>query len=174
MEQRGSRHVVLLGDLVAEQRLEIVLQIKFGYGEIGREVGILVGASDREGVLNLAGVAPVGVAWEYADDRSNDAQPRDRTVDRVVARLCAARARQDAVKLNRLGDFNAARLELRQVAAKIALDAGSDPELGDIVQALRVEEAQFSTPMPEMARKEAFADSSYLLRSRGREGKAKR
>jgi len=31
-EQRGSRSVLLLGDLVAEQHLEAVVRIKFGYG----------------------------------------------------------------------------------------------------------------------------------------------
>ena len=41
-EQRGSRSVLLLGDLVAEQDLEPVVRIKFGYGEIGSEVGVLV------------------------------------------------------------------------------------------------------------------------------------
>ena len=60
IERRGSRHHVLLGDLVAEQRLEVVLRVKFGYGPIGQEVGLLVGTSDREGVLNLAGASPVG------------------------------------------------------------------------------------------------------------------
>ena len=129
IERRGSRHHVLLGDLVAEQRIEVVLRLKFGYGPIGQEIGILVGASDREGVLNLAGVAPVGVGWQYADDPTNDTQERDRTVDRAVARLFAARARQDAVKLNRLGDYREARLEIREVAERIAGYAGRDPEL---------------------------------------------
>jgi len=55
-EQRGSRSVLLLGDLVAEQHLEAVVRIKFGYGEIGTEIGVLVGATDRDGAL--AGSAP--------------------------------------------------------------------------------------------------------------------
>ena len=97
-EQRGSRSVLRLGDLVAEQRLEVVLRVKFGYGPVGQEVGLLVAVNDREGVLNLAGASPAGVGWEYADDRTNDAQPRDRAVDRAVAKLFAARARQDAFR----------------------------------------------------------------------------
>ncbi|HYK94542.1 MAG TPA: VWA domain-containing protein [Candidatus Dormibacteraeota bacterium] len=174
VERRGSRFHVLLGDLVAEQRIEVVLRIKFGYGPTGQEIGILVGATDREGVLNLAGVAPVGVGWEYADDPTNDTQDRDRTVDRAVAKLFAARARQDAVKLNRLGDFREARLEIRGVAERIAGYAGRDPELRALIQGLRDEERQFSAPMQAMELKVAHAQASYALRSRAPDGRANR
>jgi Ca-activated chloride channel family protein len=174
VERRGSRFHVLLGDLVAEQRIEVVLRIKFGFGPVGQEIGILVAASDREGVLNLAGVAPIGVGWEYADDATNDAQDRDRTVDRAVARLFAARARQEAVKLNRLGDFREARLEIRQVAERIAGYAGRDPELRAVVQGLRDEEQQWAAPMQPLALKEVHAQASYALRSRAPDGRANR
>jgi Ca-activated chloride channel homolog len=174
VERRGSRFHVLLGDLVAEQRIEVVLRIKFGYGPVGQEIGILVGASDREGVLNLAGVAPVGVGWEYADDPTNDTQDRDRTVDRAVAKLFAARARQDAVKLNRLGDYITASQGLLDVAGRIASYAASDPDLRGLVAELRDEQVRYAAPMPEMSRKEAHATASYSLRSRAADGSANR
>jgi len=174
IERRGSRHHVLLGDLVAEQRLEVVLRVKFGYGPIGQEVGLLVGTSDREGVLNLAGASPIGVGWEYADDRTNDAQVRDRDVDRAVARLFAARARQNAVAMNRVGDYTAAVRGLLGVAGKIAAYAGSDPELRRLVAEMRAEEQSWAAPMPEMSRKVAHASASYALRSRSEHGSANR
>ena len=174
IERRGSRHHVLLGDLVAEQRLEVVLRIKFGYGPIGQELGVLVAVADAEGVMAAAGGTPVGVGWEYADDATNDRQPRDRTVDRIVATLFAARARQQAVKLNRLGDFREAMLELHEVAGKIAGYAGHDPELRAIVAELRAEEQRWAAPMPAMMLKEAHAQSSYALRNRAPDGKALR
>jgi hypothetical protein len=173
-EQRGNRSVLLLGDLVAEQHLEAVVRIKFGYGEIGSEIGVLVGATDRDGVFASAGTTPVAIGWQYADDRANDAQPRDRSVDRRVAALFAARARQEAVKLNRLGDFREAVKELREVADKIAGYAGTDPELRAIATALREEEEHWAAPRPESLRKVAFASANYSLRSRGPEGKAGR
>jgi hypothetical protein len=163
---------VLLGDLVAEQRLEVVLRLKFGYGSVGTRVGILVGATDREGALAAAGLAPVPVGWEYDDDRANDAQPRDRSVDRKVAELFAARARQGAVTLNRLGDFERAVHHLRDVARKIESYAGSDAELCAIAKALRAEETEWSAPATEMRRKASFASASYSMRSRGPEGRA--
>ena len=67
-EQRGSRATLLVGDLVAEQHLEAVIRIKFGYGPIGSEVGILVGVADRDDALATRGFAPVTIGWQYADD----------------------------------------------------------------------------------------------------------
>lgn len=174
LERRGSRMQVLLGDLVAEQRLEVVLRVKFGYGPIGQEVGILVGVADREGVLSASGVQPVGVGWEFADDRTNDLQPRDRSVDHEVAKLFVARARQGAVQLNRLGQYREAMLEVRQVAERISGYAGDDPVLRDLVAKLRAEEQQWNAPMPEMSRKLAHATASYSLRNRAPSGGANR
>ena len=95
-------------------------------------------------------------------------------MDRAVARLFAARARQGAVKLNRLGDFQEARLELRDVARRIAGYAGTDGELRGLVAELREEENRFSAPMPEMTRKAAHASASYLMRNRSIDGRANR
>jgi Ca-activated chloride channel homolog len=174
VERRGSRHHVLLGDLVAEQRVEVVLRLKFQYGPVGQEIGILVAATDRDGVLLASGATPVGIGWQYADDVTNDEQARDRGVDRAVAKLFAARARQGAVSLNRLGDFREARLELRQVAERIAGYAGRDHELRALVKDLHDEEDRFAAPMPEMARKLQHAQASYALRSRAPDGRANR
>ena len=174
VERHGSRLQLRLGDLIAEQRLEVVLRFKFPFGPVGQEVGALIAVVDREGLLNLAGAAPVGVGWEYADDRTNDAQPRDRAVDRAVARLFAARARQEAVALNRAGRYAAAGSALQGVAGRIAAYAGSDAGLREIVAELRLEEDRWAAPAPEMARKVAFAAANYSLRSRAPRGGANR
>lgn len=174
MERWGARLNVRLGDLVAEQRLEVVLRVRFGYGPIGTEVGLLVAAEDREGVLRRAGAQSVGIGWEHADDVTNDGQRRDRSVDRAVARLFAAQARQNAIALNRVGDYTAAARGLRGVAKRIAAYAGSDPELRGLVSELRVAEQQWSAPAPEMSRKVAHASASYLMRNRAADGAANR
>lgn len=173
-EQRGSRFLVLLGDLVAGQRVEVMLRLKFGYGPIGHEVGVLVGAADRDGTLLANGATPVAIAWTWADDAANDAQPRDREVDRRVAALFADRARQEAIQLNRLGDYREARRELAGVRERILGYAGSDPELNRIVGALVADESQMSAPMAELARKQRYATASYAMRSRSTEGKSLR
>lgn len=174
VEGRGSRWLVRLGDLIAEQRLELVLRVRFGYGQVGQEVGILVGVSDRDGALAAAGLAPVPIGWEYADDATNDAQPRDRSVDRVVARLFAARARQEAVLLNRHGNYADAQGAIHAVARRIQRYASGDPQLRELVAELAVEEQRWAAPAPEMTRKVAFASANYVMRSRGPDGRASR
>ena len=173
-EQRGNRSVLLLGDLVAEQHLEVVIRIKFGYGELGSEIGVLVGATDRDGVLAAAGLAPLAIGWQYADDRANDVQSRDRSVDRRVAGLFAARARQEAIKLNRGGNYAAAVAELHKVALKVRAYAGGDPELGDLAKGLLAEEQSWSQRVAEPQMKRAYATANYSLRSRDFDGKATR
>lgn len=173
-EQRGSRSALLLGDLVAGQRVEAVIRLRFGYGRIGSEIGVLLGATDREGALAGARFAPVAIGWRYADDPANDAQPRDHGVDRRVAALFASRARQEAVKLNRLGDYREAIKGLRGVADRIRAYAGTDPELRALADALRHEEERWSRPAPELMRKQSFASANYAMRSRSMEGRAER
>jgi Ca-activated chloride channel family protein len=174
LDRRGNRLQVRIGDLVAEQRLEVVLRVKFGYGPIGQEVGIVLAARDRDGVLEAAGATPVTIGWEHADDHTNDTQARDRSVDHAVAKLFAAQARQGAVQLNRLGQFGEAAAEVRDVARRIAGYAGDDAVLTALVAELRAEEQRWGTPMPEMARKAVHAAASYSLRSRAPSGGANR
>src|SRR5436189_301285 len=94
----GNRTVVALGDLASDQVVEVVLRLSFPYGDIGRDIGAIVSLTDRDGVFargGIASAAPARLTWGYAHDAANDGQVRDRVVDRVVARLFAARARQD-------------------------------------------------------------------------------
>ena len=61
---RDGRAVVSLGDLVAEQRIQVVLRLNFPYGEIGGQTGALISLSDRDGAFeadvrsSLAGNTP--------------------------------------------------------------------------------------------------------------------
>jgi Mg-chelatase subunit ChlD len=167
----GTRTTIRLGDLVSGQVFRIVLRLRFPHGESGRHVGALIDLSDREGVL---ATEPVNVAWEYADERTNDEQPRDREVDRAVAELFAARARQEAVTLNRAGDFAAARAALAAVARRIGHYAGSDPGLQGLVAQLDEDGLSFAAPLPEMARKQTFFAASAVLRHRDVEGRSRR
>jgi Ca-activated chloride channel family protein len=168
---RGTRTTVRIGDLVSGQLVRIVLQLTFPHGEAGRELGAILSVADRDGVL---GGEPAHVSWQYADDRTNDDQPRDREVDRAVAELYAARARQEAVALNRAGDYAAARQRLAGVAGRIDRYAGDDAGLRSIVARLAEEEAAFAAPMAELNRKQAYFAASAVLRTRDAEGHSRR
>jgi Ca-activated chloride channel homolog len=175
-EERGGRVLVYLGDMVSGQVLSIALRVTFDYGEVGREVGAHIRVADRDGAFDRARPAlePVTVAWTYADHAANDAQPRDRDVDHVVARLYAERAKQEAVRLNREGRFEDAGRALEGVRRRVAAYAGSDGELRALVAELRAEVPAYAAPMPELARKQRYFASSNLARIRTAEGKSRR
>ncbi|MBA2570296.1 MAG: VWA domain-containing protein [Chloroflexi bacterium] len=167
----GNRTVVEVQDLVSGQQLELVLRFNFPFGETGQEQRAVIRVVDRDGLLSDAGSE---LAWTYADDRTNDLQERDVEVDRVVCGLFAARARQAAAQLNQRGRFDDARRELRGVADRIRTYASSDPVMLGVLRELELEERQVAAPLAAMAVKEMHFRSSYTLRSRDFEGKAKR
>jgi Ca-activated chloride channel family protein len=171
----GNRTFVSVGDLASEQSVTVVLRMSFPYGDIGREAGAIVSLSDRDGVFATDGVAPAEPArltWTYADDRANDAQPRDRSVDHVVAGLFAARARQEAVARNRSGDYQAAARQIAATAARIRSYADGDPDLNRLAESLVAETETYAAPMAEMSRKQAHFASANMLRSRDNAGRS--
>jgi Ca-activated chloride channel homolog len=173
----GPRTIVSLGDLVSEQVVEVVLRLSFPYGQLGRDTGAIVALTDRDGVFGSGGAGvsePARLTWTYADDRANDEQPRDRDVDRAVARLFAARARQDAVARNRAGDYTGARRVLEATAGRIREYAGHDGDLTDLVEDLVREERVFAAPMAEPSRKQMHFASANMLRSRDASGRSVR
>lgn len=141
---------------MADQAVEVLLRLTFPYGNLGRDVRIMMdidGATER-------------LVWSYADDRTNDTQARDREVDRAVARQFAARARQEAVQRNRGGDYLRARRALESTAARIHKYAHGDVELRGLAEALGAEARVFAAPMAEPSREEAYFASANLARSR--------
>jgi Ca-activated chloride channel family protein len=169
VEQRAGKTVVMLGALVAEQVVQVVLRLNFPYGEVGRETGAVLSLTDREGVADGASIS---LSWAYADGKTNDLQERDREVDRAVARMFAARARQTATGLNRTGDYPGARTALAAVAKRIRDYAGHDSELRSIVAELERDSAEVALPMAAQSLKEMHYQSYASARMRMPDGKA--
>jgi Ca-activated chloride channel family protein len=168
--RRGGRSVVQLGDLGSEQVVEAVLRLTFPYGTVGHDAGAILSITDRDGVF---GTEPhARLTWAYADTVTNDQQPRDREVDRVVARMFAARATQEAVRLNREGDYRRAGDLLAATAARIRSYAGSDPELRALVDELTARHVVMEAPVPEYERKQMHYASANLARSRMPDGRS--
>jgi len=156
--------VLSVGDLVADQVVEVVLRLTFPYGDLGRESRVMIGLND----------ATERLTWTYADDRTNDAQARDRDVDRAVARQFVARARQSSVQLNRGGDFIHARGAMEATAARIRKYAHGDPELRALADDLEREAQVFAAPMAAPLLKEAHFASANMARSRDAMGRSVR
>ena len=162
---------LLIGDLVIGQKVEVVLRVRFLDMPVGAHTTAFFTIGDRDGVLKADGCT---LAWEHATHAANDDQPRDREVDRIVARIHAARARTEAVRLNRLGAFTDARRALRGVARRIQRYGADDTELRELAGQLLAEESAFSAHMMEMDRKRAHFASHNMQRHRGAGGEPRR
>jgi Ca-activated chloride channel family protein len=174
VEQSPGRARVYLGDMLSGQVLSVVLRVTFDFGEVGREVGVVVRVVDRDRAFETAMPAPepVTLVWQYADHVANDVQPRDRDVDRVVARLFAERARQEAVNLNRQGRYGEAADRLARVRVRIEEYAGNDPVLRETAGNLLAEAPAYAAPMQEMDRKQRHFMASNSSRMRTAEGRS--
>ena len=162
VDLRPKGAVVHVGDLVSDQVLSLVLRLGFPLGDVGRDVGVELALADRDGRLDDS----TTLTWTFADGEANDRQPRDRDVDRVVARTYADRALKEAVDLNRRGQWDEARTLLRGVAGKVGRYAGHDEVLRGIVAELEREAENWSTVRLEMERKVMYSRSNYALKSR--------
>ena len=143
----------------------------------GRTTGAVIGLSDRDAVLGSRDGAPTSdarITWTWDAHAANDSQPRDVEVDRGVAIQFAARARQEAVRLNRQGDFAGARHVLGATAKRIREYAGHDERMRELVAELSAEAETFSAPMPALALKEAHFAGSNMARMRSMTGQALR
>lgn len=169
-EPSGRGGTVALGDLVAGQVLRLVLAVHFPLGEVGREVGLEIAVTDQTGAFT----GSTTLTWTFADGAAVDGQPREREVDRLVARTYADRALRQAVGLNRREAWQDAREALLAVARRIRSYAGSDDVLRGIVAELEREAERWSRWQHELDRKIQYAQSSYALKSRLADGSVER
>lgn len=168
-EQHGDAATVLLGDLTSGQVVELVVQLELGDGAIGESLTLNVNLRDA-GAANLTET----VAFVFADHPANDRQPRDVEVDRLVAETFAASARRNAVAHNRAGDYPSAVKALSATAHHIRGYAHADPTLLALAAELEREAQTYATPMTELTRKRAYAQSTSRLKGRDEQGRARK
>jgi hypothetical protein len=173
-ETFGGQTQVRLGELVAGQLARCILRLRFPSGHDGTEVPATLAVSAADGALDGPSFGPRSLAWRFADHATNDVQPRDRVVDRAVAELFAARARQEAVALNRRGEWQRARRSLEGVAERILGYAGEDAALRDLASTLASEAPVAAAPMRESLRKSVHFAAANTARSRDAAGRSKR
>ena len=110
----------------------------------------------------------------FPADAACDTQARDLTVDREVARLHAARARAEALELNRQGHYDAARALLEQTARGIMAYAEDDDELKALAAELMADASEHQQFMGAMEMKKRHYASYSVMKSRAPDGKARR
>lgn len=163
---------VELGDLTSGQEVNVVVRLRFPRGEHGIVTGVRVSVADAD---SSTPEAEQTLLWQYASDAGNDMQPRDRVVDREVARLYVARARAEATEFNRRGDYEHARRVLEATARRIHGYTFGDRELQELRLDLLREVRDFAAgPMSAMAMKSALFVAEAVGKGRGRDGRARR
>lgn len=162
---------VALGDVVSEEQLEFVVRVGLPPGSVGTTAELRFSLSDRDGPV----AEPVAsTQWTWQTHEANDRQPRDISVDRLVASRHADRAREQAILANRRHDYGSAKRLLLRIADRIAGYAGADAELLALVATLRQDAERYGNPMDERLRKLDFFGSSAKLRGRTSTGSATR
>jgi hypothetical protein len=160
-----------IGDLVSRQELDALFSLEFPVGVEGEGVEARIRIIAGDGELSSEAVE---LRWAYADQGANDRQPRDREVDRKVAAIYAARARQEALLLNRDGQFDAAGQRLKSVANRIESFAGDDPVLLDMASSILREADEVVAPVAPLDRKAKYYASHTVLYDRSPSGTARR
>jgi hypothetical protein len=148
-----------------------VVRVAFPAGTAGDDQVVRFALADKD---NALGALAQEIAWTFAGHAENDAQRRDRVVDRAVARLYAAIARQAALAFNQEGRLDEARQLLERVAQKIASYAGTDPDLQRIVSELRDDLEAFAGHLDALQAKQRHFASYAVQHSRTPEGKSRK
>ena len=149
-----------------------MIEVRFPRGEEGARTGVRVAlGSDDELVTRAEGV----VEWTYAGHAENDRQPRDRVVDRAVARQYATRAMAEATEANREGDLRRARRVIEGTARRILSYAGDDAELHAAAAELQAEIPTYADEvMSAPLIKAAFYRAESMGKGRSPDNRARR
>ncbi len=171
VRREGNAWTVTLGSLVSGQLSDAVLAVRLPAGQEGETVALSVRIRDRDGALD-GGTVPA--AFSFASHEDNDAQARDREVDRLVATLYASRAERSAAERNREGDYAGAYRVLESCARRIRGYAGDDVTLRHIADDLLRKSLRYGEPMDVMTRKRAHFASTTSLKDKMALGTSRR
>jgi Ca-activated chloride channel family protein len=160
-----------LGNLVSGQEMAVVVELRFPAGSIDEALSVSICLKDREGVLDAA---PAALNWTFADHAVNDKQARDRVVDNAVAELHAAIARDRALEFNRRGDFDSAKITIKNTADLILGYAGDDQSLNGIANVMFREASEYARAMPAPEMKDKYYGAHHSMRNRDAQGKSRK
>ncbi len=159
----GTHLRVELGDLVSDQRIDLVATALLPRVSGGDPPSVEVRASDADGPLEL----PVQlVQWKLANHRANDGQPRDFGVLRAAAAVVAARALLGVLERNRRGEFTVVRKRLDEALAQLHNMGKDDPEIRVHIAQLTEARDQLSHFVEEYALKEMHMRGTSVARSK--------
>lgn len=160
---------ILLGDLVADEQVELVVSLQFPAGTAGETASVGVEMMDATGTRVTS-----TLSWIFAGGEANDTQVRNRVADRLVAQRHADRARLKALQLNRDGQYAESARVLAAVEARIREYAGDDAVLRALLLELDADRRAYSARMDEMSHKSRHMSTSSRSRGKLESGSARR
>ncbi|WPL15708.1 marine proteobacterial sortase target protein [Thiorhodovibrio winogradskyi] len=160
---------VRLGDLVSEQVQDVLLAVTFPDGTEQTECQVEV-ALEVDGQTLATGKQ----TWTWANHQDNNRQPRERSVDRLVAAYYANLARREAAVENRRGEVDQARHRVRAVARRINSYAGEDVELQELAATLDREAEEYHHRFSSRDAKTRYFSSASQMKGRAATGERRR
>jgi Ca-activated chloride channel family protein len=157
-----------LGSLVSDQEIEVVLRLRITAGEADREVKVACTSGD--GVLSAAAAA----SFHAAPATEVAAETPDADVVRTVAAVDIARAQQEAVALNRAGDYGAALGVMHATILSYEGYAQHDTVLRSALGEATAASASYGSAMDEAHLKSTYWNASNTARGRTAVGAARR
>ncbi|MSP56794.1 MAG: VWA domain-containing protein [Myxococcales bacterium] len=164
----GPTPVIRLGDLVADEVIEVVVSLRFPAGAAGLAAPVTVTMSDEGGHT-----ASATVSWRFVEEAANTTQPRNVVTDRLVAQRHADRARLASLRFNRGGRYAEAAAALSGVAGRIRGYAGTDAVLLALLVELQADAISYANQMDETTRKSRHMTTSSRIRSKEETGSAR-
>ncbi len=162
---------VPLGDLVAGQEVALAVAVSIGQVPAGDPpVALSCRVSDRDGRLFPQ---PMAVEFQVADVATDAAQPVNLEVLTAVAEQLVGRARAAALRLNREGRFDDAKLVLRDAARTVLALAPGHPPIVRLADTLRQEMPELAMQLDALSLKRRHYAAYEVAMSRV-EGKARR
>jgi Ca-activated chloride channel family protein len=155
--------VVDAGEGAVVQSLKPVLSVTFPQGPVGATRDVVLHVEDQGDAL---GRPSDSARFTWAGHAENDAQPRDRALDRMVASLYAARAERDALEQNQKRNFAGVRQLIERCVARIKKYAGDDAEILRIVADLERKAVQYGRDMDKLSSKAFYSSSHRIMKGR--------
>jgi Ca-activated chloride channel homolog len=162
--REGGRVRVAVGDLLAGEERQVVLSLRFPPGAAGADRKLRARVAWRTAAAERVGEW-VELAFVHADDDACRAETADPEALRWSGLHLAERAKRDALKLNRKGDFDGSRRVLREARSRLDPIARGDAVLGSAASDLDDLDTQLSAaPIDTLTAKELHFQSQRTSR----------
>jgi len=156
--QDGVR--ISLPDLVSNQELELPLEVAIPAGPTGQPMALTLSLEEREGALDVPSVT---LGWQRTD-KTHHLERVDTAVQAIVAERIAAIAREEAVALNRDGQYHAAAKRIGEVQFRLESQFEQTEAIVALIRSLRRDARRLGEAMDAVFRKQMHFSATSIAR----------